>query len=109
MVTTTENWCLPVKLMMKVTLETGPEEIKMHHRTIIKNKKNGCIISCASSLKMPSCISALSIMEEVGLWRCRGSVGRYCGGKKAEEGSYLLMLNCTTGGAALQNNSHLKK
>lgn len=25
----------------------------MHHGVIIKTKKNGCIISCASSLEMP--------------------------------------------------------
>lgn len=42
-----------------------------------KQKKNGCIISYVSSLQMPSHIWALSIMEEKGLWRCRGSVLRW--------------------------------
>lgn len=70
--------------MMKVTLEASPEVIKMHHSWIIKNKKNGCIISCASSLQMPSRISVLSIMEELGLWRWRGRVLLW---QKRDEGS----------------------
>lgn len=89
---------------MKVTLKNVPEVIKMHHGVIIKTKKNGCIISCASSLEMPSCSSALSIMEEVGL--CRGNVLRW---QKGEEGSYLIILSCSAGGAVLQNNNNLRK
>lgn len=49
----------------------------MHGGAIVKSRKNGCIISRASSLEMPRHISALSIMEEKGLRRCRGSAPRW--------------------------------